>query len=385
MTHQPAPPFAHYSGSRSPSIVFVGEAWGESEAECGRPFAGHSGRELFLMIGEGMEASQTAEWHAARRLFHFGLGWIGARDRWLAAEGFGMTNVLAFRPPDNKIEALCVGKKDLPNEYSLPQIDQGRYLVPQYLGELARLRDELHECRPNLVVALGNVACWALLGTRGISGLRGTTSVERLTGLGLKVLPTYHPAAVLRQWPWRQIVVGDLMKAGREAAFAEVRRPSRIGQINPFMEQITERIEWLVVGRRPCAVDIETAKGQITMVGIAWSASEFIVIPIRNFAAGPTGLHVWSADDEVGVWLAIRRFLASQCPKIFQNGLYDIQYFMAMGLRIRNAQHDTMLLHHAILPEMKKGLGFLGSVYTQEPAWKLMRRKRADEPEKADE
>jgi hypothetical protein len=44
-----------------------------------------------------------------------------------------------------------------------------------------------------------------------------------------------------------------------------------------------------------------------------------------------------------------------------------------------------MLMHHSIMPEMQKGLGFLGSVYTDEPAWKLMRRKRADEPEKADE
>jgi len=385
MPHSAAPPFAHYSGSRAPRIVFVGEAWGESEDECKRPFAGASGRELFLMIGEGIESAQGPEWHATRGLFRTGLGWIGARDRWAEAVGFGMTNVLAFRPPDNKIDALCVGKKELPDGYKYGQIDQGRYLGPAYLDELDRLRDELSQCRPNLVVALGNIACWALLNSRGISALRGTATIERLTGLGLKTLPTYHPAAVMRQWSWRQIVVGDLMKAGREAEFPEVRRPSRIGQINPFLEQITERIDWLIAERRECAVDIETAKGQITVVGIAWASNEFITIPLRNFAAGPAGLHPWTAEDEVGVWLAIRRFLLSDCPKIFQNGLYDIQYFMAMGLRVRNAARDTMLLHHAIMPEMQKGLGFLGSVYTNEPAWKLMRRKRADEPEKADE
>jgi hypothetical protein len=32
-----------------------------------------------------------------------------------------------------------------------------------------------------------------------------------------------------------------------------------------------------------------------------------------------------------------------------------------------------MLLHHALQPESPKGLDFLGSVYTEEASWKLMR------------
>jgi hypothetical protein len=34
-----------------------------------------------------------------------------------------------------------------------------------------------------------------------------------------------------------------------------------------------------------------------------------------------------------------------------------------------------MLLHHALQPEMDKGLGFLGTVYTDELPWKFMRTK----------
>ena len=34
-----------------------------------------------------------------------------------------------------------------------------------------------------------------------------------------------------------------------------------------------------------------------------------------------------------------------------------------------------MLLHHALYPEMLKGLGFLGSIYSEEIAWKSMRTK----------
>jgi len=37
-----------------------------------------------------------------------------------------------------------------------------------------------------------------------------------------------------------------------------------------------------------------------------------------------------------------------------------------------------MLLHHALYPELPKGLGFLGSIYTNEASWKLMRRERSD-------
>ena len=38
---------------------------------------------------------------------------------------------------------------------------------------------------------------------------------------------------------------------------------------------------------------------------------------------------------------------------------------------MRNATHDTMLLHHALQPKSPKGLDYLGSVYTDESAWKL--------------
>jgi hypothetical protein len=34
-----------------------------------------------------------------------------------------------------------------------------------------------------------------------------------------------------------------------------------------------------------------------------------------------------------------------------------------------------MLLAHAMQPEMEKSLGFLGSIYTDEPAWKFMGRR----------
>ena len=61
--------------------------------------------------------------------------------------------------------------------------------------------------------------------------------------------------------------------------------------------------------------------------------------------------------------------------KIFQNGLYDISFlWRAYGIGVRGAEEDTMLLHHALYPESLKGLGFLGSIYCDEGAWKGMRK-----------
>jgi len=64
--------------------------------------------------------------------------------------------------------------------------------------------------------------------------------------------------------------------------------------------------------------------------------------------------------------------------------MYDLQYILPLGIAARANLEDTMLLHHSHYPEMKKGLGFLGSIYTSEPAWKLMRTMKAD-TEKRDE
>jgi hypothetical protein len=56
--------------------------------------------------------------------------------------------------------------------------------------------------------------------------------------------------------------------------------------------------------------------------------------------------------------------------------LYDLHHLWRnYGISVRNAEEDTMLLHHALQPESPKGLDFLGSVYTDEAAWKLMRQR----------
>jgi len=180
-----------------------------------------------------------------------------------------------------------------------------------------------------------------------------------------KVLPTYHPAAVLRQYELRPVTILDLQKAKREAGFPEIRRPEREIWIEPSIPDIERFYHEHIVGCSLLSVDIETAGRSITCIGFAPKPSLAIVIPFYD--ARRKGKHYWSDPrDESKAWRIIGEILEDKgIPKLFQNGLYDIAFlWRSMGLKTYGATHDTMLLSHALQPEALKGLGFLGSTTT---------------------
>lgn len=365
--HSPAKPFAHTSGPPAAPIVLVGEAWGENEAAVGSPFVGWSGLELSRMCYEAglvAEPPLTPEQYTSMMLLD-----------WWKRQPLLLTNVFAFRPKDNKMDSICGKKADVGQGYVLPPLGKGGYILPEYLGELGRLREELEAWPRNCVIALGAVASWALLAQSKITSVRGVASSSTLVK-GIKVLPTYHPAGVLRNWTWRPIAVADLMKvAQREGKFPEVKRPERQVLINPT---ITEVRDWLAKPTYRLSVDLETKKNQIEMVGLARSRSEAIVIPFVDM--GRPGRSYWPAELEVEVWRLLKRPLEDPgIWKVFQNGLFDLQYFWRRSpIRPKGCYEDSMLLSHSLFPEMQKGLGFLGSIHTSEASWKLWRGQNAD-------
>jgi uracil-DNA glycosylase len=393
MPHEALPPFSSWAGPRDARCVFVAEAWGENEAALRKPLVGWSGRELFKMLGEAMPDVAPELHTAAVEMFKYDLAWVPHREPWLREARIAMTNVLNLRPPGNKLEQLCVAKRDLPDKgkgYDWPAIARNAYLLPEYLPEVDRLFEELVRSRPNLVVALGNTACWALLRATNIGAIRGAATLAHVTVAGrtldIKCLPTYHPAGVLRQWNWRPIVVADLMKASREAGFPELRRPKRQVLVNPSIHELKVWTAETLIARGHAirlACDCETGAGQIKCISFARSPSDAIVVPLVDLSLA-SGSYWPSLGDELAAWQCVRALLESNVPKVFQNGLYDLMYILPLGIRVNNCTDDTMLLHHSLFPELKKGLGFLGSIYTSEASWKLMRRRRPD-TEKRDE
>lgn len=346
-------PFAHTLGPKNAKIMLVGEAWGKEEDRVGRPFIGASGQELTRMLREaGIERNYCL-----------------------------LSNVLPLRPPDNKLEALCTSKKDAGPGYGYPALSQGNYLRAEYLPELQRLKAEIQQCNPNLIVALGNTACWALLMMPKIGAIRGATAqanlAQRAEGYGYKILPTYHPAAVLRNWTQRVIVVADLMKAKHESAFPEIRRPERKVLINPTLDELAE---WITRPAKLYSADIETTRKQIDMLGFARSTSDAIVVPFADWTK-PDNSYWPTLSDEREARLLCNKILGGPVPKVLQNGNFDAQYLLREGFQLRNFAHDTMLLSHSLFPELQKGLGFLGSIYTSESSWKLMRHNDSNKRE----
>ncbi len=384
--HTPRPAWASTSGPRACKLMIVGEAWGEGEDQLHRPFVGESGKEFFRMLAEAMPGEFPELILEAQKAQTYGLAWVKPREAWLEATGICLTNVLALRPPGNKMESLCCDKKELLAGYSHPPLQKGKYLEEKYLGEVARLEEEIQSARPNLLLALGNTATWALLGVTNIGSIRGAVTGGASSGIarGLKVLPTYHPAGVLRNWSWRPIVVADLMKAWREAQFPEIRRPERQIVVSPSLAELEQLVaRTLALDPRLLSVDIETGYGQIKMIGFSFERNRAFVIPFMDQAR--PGWHYWqNSGEELRAWELARQLLESPIPKLGQNFLYDLQYILKMGIRPQACLEDTMLLHHSIFPEMQKGLGFLGSIYTNEASWKLMARQKPD-TEKRDE
>jgi uracil-DNA glycosylase len=328
-------------------IAIVGEAFGEEEERLGMPFVGYSGRELNRMLEEAD----------------------------IARSDCYVTNVFNLRPkPTNDIKNLGTTRKL--SSVPMPEMSKNLFLQDQYFPEVERLWRELKELSPNLVIALGNTALWALTGSYGIRGTRGTVVPASFCN-DLKVLPTYHPAAVMRDWSLRSIVIADLMKAKRQSAFPEIRRPARELWLEPTLNHLELFFHHYVKDKcQKLSFDIETAgNSQITCIGFAPSPKLAIVVPFVD-NRNPTGSYWSSLEEEVKAWKWVGRYLSAtpEIEKIGQNTLYDINWLWhKVGITPRNYSRDTMLKHHAINPEHEKGLGFLGSIYTDEPAWKLMR------------
>lgn len=139
-----------------PDIMFIGEGPGADEDAQGRPFVGRSGQLLDKMI--------AAIGYERERVF------IG--------------NIVKCRPPGNRTPTPSEMAGCIP--YLLRQID----LI-----------------RPRLIVCLGSTAMIGLLGNIGpISRVRGTWHDFH----GIPVLPTFHPAYLLRDPSRKRFAWADL-------------------------------------------------------------------------------------------------------------------------------------------------------------------------------
>lgn len=325
--------------ARRYQIMIVGEAYGEQEEREGKPFVGYSGQVLRSML----------------------------RAAGIPYEDCYVTNVFNLRPEGNKLEALAAPKAlAIPD---MPRLANNLWIGAKYKPELDRLWSEVKAVRPNVIIALGAVPLWALTKQLGIKKYRGTPLLA--SDGETKVFPTYHPAAIGRQWKLRPIGIADLEKARRESVSPVLRRPERFIYVEPSIADIAWFYEKYIVPAKDISVDIETKQGMITEIGFAPTWDRALVIPF--YSHSDRGNYWSTPQEEFQAWKWVQKILAEK-PAIGQNFSYDLQYLWAKNhIPVPVVADDTMILHHAMYPEMEKSLGFLGSIYTDEPSWKFMR------------
>lgn len=157
-------------GDAEARLVLVGEGPGREEDATGRPFVGEAGRLLGRMLtAMGLQRDQVY-----------------------------IANVVKCRPPDNRF----------------PQPEEVAACSPFLWRQLAAIR-------PQVVVALGRLASHTLLGTAAPMGrLRGSFAALAPPGVlsppeaqalvDVPVMPTYHPAYLLRRPEDKRLVWQDL-------------------------------------------------------------------------------------------------------------------------------------------------------------------------------
>jgi uracil-DNA glycosylase len=343
---------------RSCKVAVVGEAPGAEEEASGLPFQGPSGRLLNAFL----------------------------RAAGIKREDVLVTNVFMERPKGNKIGLYFEKKaaaKASGNDSDLPACAEMGVIKKEWRPEIDRLQNELKQANPNIIIALGVTALWALTGLSKINAYRGVALPCTLLP-NKKVLATFHPAAVLRDWSLRPIATADIMKAAKESDTSEIRRTQRIIWLADKLSdlELFEKLHIRRTGR--FATDVETEAGDITHISFAADATKVLVVPFWDKRRD--GWHYWSAEDEPKVWLWVYKILEDPAlVKILHNSLYDLTYFSERGIHPRGVVEDSMLLHHALQPELRKSLGFLGSLYSSEAAWKMLRTKPQSQINKKDE
>lgn len=320
----------------NPPILIVGEAPGEQEERTGLPFVGESGKELTKMLEEaGVDREKCV-----------------------------ITNVCSIRPPKNDIKHFFTTKTTYTKEKGKWFEVNGRYCNMALALGVTALQQQVEVLKPRMIIALGDIALWALTGKSGIMSWRGSMLQTEHGWL----IPTYHPAAVLRMWTWRPIAVFDLRRAMTIYQDTSFTFPTYNFIIRPTYQQVLEFLSNILSLANKnkdktfdTSWDLETEGGMISCLGIATSTLDAICIPFNEPGAGS----YWNKEQEFVIWQLIKAIV--ECANIHRIGQnwfgYDIQYILKYWALWFPVHHDTMTMQHIIFPGIPKGLDFLSSMY----------------------
>ena len=330
------------------SILILGETPSQRDMDLSRPFSCNMARMLKGMLRRAGIDPRQCEWDNVLREYYPWTSIVGPKAK-------GIPNL---KPVGNK------------------------YVLAEHEAAVRECWDRINRRNPTVVIALGELAMWATTSHSKIDAARGRISQPH-AGLTIdKVLPTYAPRTIAADYSRRPIWMMDFDKARRESERPGFHRPQRFIHVEPTLEEMEEFFNEYIAPCTTLSVDIEV-KGykegmhSISCVGFAPSRTRALVVPF--FSEDTDDGNYWpTVRDEMLAWSFVRRVL--RCGKAIggQNYQYDVQHlWRGVGIPNPHFTWDTMLSAHALEPELEKGLGFLASIYTDEPAWKGMHKTPA--------
>lgn len=283
--------------------LIVGEAAGSDEIEIGQPFVGGAGRWLnSLLKASGQPRSS-----------------------------FNIINVLGCRPPANVFPTA--------SDWDATSRETGKagveYCKRHHLQPFLDSKDWRR------VIALGNVPLEALTPRTGITTWRGSPLPLRGKMDRPRVIPTLHPAFLMRGSNMFPIVQSDLRKTCNlpPEKYNLYASPAEVEAFD--YKRFVFDFEWDVFG-------------DITIAGVCGRPYEVLVFP-------------WA---EPYVRIMKRKF--EEAEDLYGHNIInaDTTYFDKWGWTINARIWDTMLMQHLVQPDFRHGLAFVSSVFTNRVHWK---------------
>ena len=312
------------SGSKNATIMFIGEALGNKEVITKIPFTGSAGNllnEILTQVGLNRDEVYT-------------------------------TNICKCRPPDNRI----------------PKASEIKACLPFLL-------EEIKSVKPKVICTLGSVALKIILGKTGLQKIRGNVietkiqiskpvdAFDESAFFKVKVLPTYHPAYVLRfpEYSYRKDFIKDLILLKKISETDNYQKQK--SSVNYFIfKTITELEEYIlkIKQKKLFAYDLETAgfnflKDDIIAIQLSCKPNEAVGLDLREF----------SNEQKKEIFFKLKEiFESKEILKIGQNIKFDNKFLKQYGIIVKLPMFDTMLAHFLIDENSLHGLSELAYKYT---------------------
>jgi DNA polymerase len=160
-------------GNHDAPIIFIGEAPGAKEDEQGIPFVGSAGKELDKLL----------------------------RSINLTLDDVYIANILKYRPPNNRN----------------PSVEEIYRHTPYLIRQIKTIK-------PKIICTLGNYSTKFVLASFKVDGMNKIDGITKLhgkpidldiDGMNFKIIPLYHPAAMLYNPNLRPILSEDFKNMGK--------------------------------------------------------------------------------------------------------------------------------------------------------------------------